>query len=109
MPGTRGPRKPALGKARAHGGRAMRTWWQGRVVLAAAAALGSMGAGVSYHVARPGCLPGLPYHEYVYGTIVQPVTIFSLDAVPLDRTPPAGPGVPPGLVRARVKYFQLPL
>jgi hypothetical protein len=43
----------------------------------------------------------------VYGSISQAKSVFSLDPVALDRTQPSAPGVPPGIVRERVKFFQL--
>ena len=80
-----------------------------RLLFGMVAVVGSAGAGVTYHRARPGCLPGLPCHEYVYGDISPPVSVFSLDPVMLDRVQPTAPGVPSGVVRERVKFFQMPV
>ncbi len=77
------------------------------LLLGAVGALGSLGAGVSYHKTRPGYLCGIPDYDYVHGNPKGPVSVFSLDAIPVMRTPPSGDGLPSGLVRERVKYFQL--
>jgi hypothetical protein len=55
--------------------------------------------------ARPLC--GLECNEYVYGDIKGPSSVFSLDPVTISDRPPAGPGAPRGLVRERIKFFQM--
>jgi hypothetical protein len=85
----------------------MMTYRHGRLALGAVALLAGTGAGVTYHKARPGCLCGLPCYDYVYGNPQQVVSAFSLDPVPLERTQVTAPGAPAGLVRERVKFFQL--
>lgn len=84
----------------------MRKHWQ--VVIGIGMVLCAMGAGWKCHKMHPGCLPGLPCNDYVYGNISPAVSVFSLDAVPFDSRQPYGPGVPAGSpIRDRVKVFQL--
>ena len=75
-------------------------------LVLATAALYGMGAGVTYHTTRPGCVCGLPCYDYVHGGASQPVSVFSLDAVPLVGTPPPVGGTA-AAAGERVKYFQL--
>jgi hypothetical protein len=64
-----------------------------RFLAIVAVVLPGLGAGVTYHKMHPGCLPGLPCNEYIYGEISQTRSVFSLDAVVLTREA-FNPGVP---------------
>jgi hypothetical protein len=79
------------------------------MILAMTAAVGSTEAGVTYHHTRSHCLCDLPDYKYVYGELSQPVSVFSLAPLAFEPRQPPGPGAPPGLVRERIRYFQLSL
>jgi hypothetical protein len=69
------------------------------LLIGITASFASLG-GVTYHKSRSKCLCGLPCYDYVYGTISNTESVFSLDPVEFG-------GPPEGSFRGKAKYFQM--